>query len=91
MSAHSSLSTSSRTTSAGALFAFPAPVAATRCGPTGRTSQDIPFLVQHELQPLLAQRPHLELHLRWIEQRNDAPVTIAGRFAFRGIRLSTGE
>ncbi len=36
---------------------------------------------QHELQPLQAQRPHLELYLRWMEGRNYAAATIGRRFA----------
>lgn len=34
-----------------------------------------------DLAPLLAQRPHLELFLRWMEQRPYAPTTIGRRFA----------
>jgi integrase/recombinase XerD len=36
---------------------------------------------QHDLQPLQAQRPHLELYLRWMEQQGYAPATIGRRFA----------
>ena len=36
---------------------------------------------QHDLAPLLAQRPHLELYLRWMEQRGYAAATIGRRFA----------
>jgi len=36
---------------------------------------------QHELRPLQAQRPHLELYLRWMEQRGYAAATIGRRFA----------
>jgi integrase/recombinase XerD len=36
---------------------------------------------QHDLQPPLAQRPHLELYLRWMEQRGYAAATIGRRSA----------
>ncbi|MCU1691959.1 MAG: phage integrase family protein [Frankiales bacterium] len=36
------------------------------------------------LQPLLAQRPHLELYLRWMEDRGLSPATIGRRFTAVG-------
>ena len=41
----------------------------------------------HTVEPLQAQRPHLELYLRWMEQRGLAPATIGRRFT--AVRAST--
>jgi site-specific recombinase XerD len=38
----------------------------------------------HDLSPLAAERPHLELYIRWMEQRAYAPSTIGRRFSTVG-------
>lgn len=38
------------------------------------------WCIDHDLQPMRAQRPHLELYVRWMEQRGYAPATIGRRF-----------
>jgi integrase/recombinase XerD len=47
-------------------------------------SQDIAAFLnwcrERQLPPLAAQRPHLELYIRWMEQRGYAPATIGRRF-----------
>ena len=35
---------------------------------------------ERDVEPLRAQRPHLELYPRWMEQRGSAPATIGRRF-----------
>ncbi len=47
-------------------------------------SQDLTAFLRwcedRQLPPLAAQRPHLELYIRWMEQRGYAPATIGRRF-----------
>jgi site-specific recombinase XerD len=38
------------------------------------------WCADRDLEPLRAQRPHLELYLRWLEQRGLAPATLGRRF-----------
>ena len=38
------------------------------------------WCTERDLDPLKAQRPHLELYLRWMESRGFAPATIGRRF-----------
>ena len=38
------------------------------------------WCAEQAVEPLQAQRPHLELYLRWMEQRGLAPATIGRRF-----------
>ncbi len=38
------------------------------------------WCIERQLTPLGAERPHLELYLRWMEQRGYAPATIGRRF-----------
>jgi integrase/recombinase XerD len=38
------------------------------------------WCAEHAVEPLQAQRPHLELYLCWMEQRGLAPATISRRF-----------
>jgi integrase/recombinase XerD len=38
------------------------------------------WCAEHDVEPLQALRPHLELYLRWMEQRRLAPATIGRRF-----------
>lgn len=47
-------------------------------------TQDLRYFLrwcaERDVEPLLAERPHLELYLRWMEQRGLAPATIGRRF-----------
>ena len=40
----------------------------------------ITWCAQHDLKPLQATRPHLELYVRWLEERGWASATVARRF-----------
>ena len=37
------------------------------------------WCAERVVEPLLAERPHLELYLRWLEQQGLAPATIGRR------------
>jgi integrase/recombinase XerD len=47
-------------------------------------TQDLRYFLrwctERGVEPLLAERPHLELYLRWMEQQGLAPATIGRRF-----------
>lgn len=47
-------------------------------------TQDLRYFLrwcaERDVEPLLAERPHLELYLRWMEQQGLAPATIGRRF-----------